>query len=107
MTQLIKYTKSFKITMSNKDTFTLNENEMEKFKAAVSTWSICSKDDWTLINPSFFMTAKPFKAIDWLNEEQQARLEERKKEYKAQLGKMPSESKIAEWIEKLKKWLTI
>jgi len=103
MTQLIKYTKQFKLKMSTKDEFSLNEDEMKRFKNQVATWWIFEKEDWTLINPSFFITAEPFQAMDWLNNYQRKKLAEKEDSIKSKHWKVTPAMRL-EWANKLLKW---
>jgi len=107
MKELILYNNNYKVSLSNKSEYTILESEMDIFTEVIKAKWLFKTKEWVFINTAFFVDAKPFQAYDWLNEEQQARLEERIQEYKDKLGKRPSDEKIAEWIEKLKKWLTI
>ncbi len=107
MTQLIKYSENFKLKMSTKDEFVLSKSEMQRFENMIINWGVFKKEDWTLINPSFFITASPFQSIDWLTLDMVSELEARKIRFKEALWRKPKESEILVWIEKLKKNLPI
>ena len=96
--EIIIYEKKFKLMMSDKTEHNLNENEMMRFEKQIQFWWIFKKDDWTLINPSFFITAKPYEHLE-MSEYEARMIEEKNKSiwWKA------TTSKKIEWLEKLRK----
>lgn len=96
---LIKYEKKFKLIMSNKDEFVLSENEMKRLETQIVEWGIFKKEDWTLINPSFFVIAEPFDLIEWITDQESKMLNDKEK----QAWKATKKLRL-EWLTKYRKW---
>lgn len=99
--EIVIYEENFKVKMSDKTEFTLNKNEMARFEKQIWFWWIFKSENWTLINPSFFLTAEPMKWIKWLSEDQQNLFYERIKEFQNNLWRAPTDNEKNNFFKKI------
>lgn len=95
--QIVKYTKKYKVTMSNKTEFSLPETEIITFENVVRDKWVYRTTEGVSINTAFFLTAEPFSELDGLNNYQRRKIEEKAATVK---GKVTKEMRL-EWAEKL------
>ena len=102
MTDLVIYEKKFEVQMSKWDSFELTERQMEFFDECYEERVMFKRSDWTRINPSFFVTAKPYDWIPWFSASEMKILAEKKKEFYLNTWRNPSKKEEAKIIEKIR-----
>jgi len=102
MKDLIIYEKKFEVQMSKWDGFELTEAQMDFFDKCFEERVMFKRSDWTRINPSFFVSAKPFSWVPWFWPSEMTILSEKKKEFYLNTWRNPSQKEVATIIEKIK-----
>jgi len=100
--ELIVFEEKFKIRMSDKSEFNISGKEMKRFEMAIMWKWLFKKEDWTLINPSYFITAEPFKHLE-MSEYEARRIEEKNQSiwWKATIEQKQK------WLAKLRNWIPL
>ena len=95
---LIKYEKNFTLKMSNKDEFIISEKWIAIFEECERTKQLFKLKDWTLINPSFFVSATPSENLEMSDYEAKKITEK-----ELQVWKWSLKQKI-KWLEIMRNW---